>query len=238
VPTATKVELINQLSRTGLHKIEVTSFVSPKAVPALADANEVLAGIERVPGVIYVALGPEHPRVQNAAATAKKADEVNASSPLPRPTIAPTSTARYAQSLARAADDGEGWRTGAGHEDHHEPVDHLRLPLRGPRCTRTSCSTSSERFRDAGFDGISLADTTGHGQPAARCRAHAQGARANSRRPDDTYYTLHFHNTRGMGLANVVAGIERACAPSTARSRAAADARSPRRTATSAPRTW
>ena len=46
VPTATKVELINQLARTGLHKIEVTSFVSPKAVPALADANEVLAGIE------------------------------------------------------------------------------------------------------------------------------------------------------------------------------------------------
>jgi hydroxymethylglutaryl-CoA lyase len=54
VPTATKIELINLLSRTGLAKIEVTSFVSPKAVPALADANEVLAGIDRVPGVAYV----------------------------------------------------------------------------------------------------------------------------------------------------------------------------------------
>src|SRR5690242_10206041 len=58
VPTATKVELINQLSRTGLHRIEVTSFVSPRAVPALADANDVLAGIDRVPGVVYVALVP------------------------------------------------------------------------------------------------------------------------------------------------------------------------------------
>ena len=45
VPTSTKVELINQLARTGLHKVEVTSFVSSKAVPALADADEVLAAI-------------------------------------------------------------------------------------------------------------------------------------------------------------------------------------------------
>src|SRR5512140_3762171 len=78
VPTATKVEVINQLSRTGLHKIEVTSFVSPKAVPALADATEVLAAIDRVPGVIYVALVPNVRGVQNAAAAAAKPDELNA----------------------------------------------------------------------------------------------------------------------------------------------------------------
>src|SRR6476660_6330473 len=77
VPTATKVELINQLSRTGLHKIEVTSFVSPKAVPMLADANDVLGGIERVPGVVYVALVPNIRGAQNAAAVAKKPDELN-----------------------------------------------------------------------------------------------------------------------------------------------------------------
>src|SRR6202165_5154562 len=77
VPTGTKVEVINQLSRTGLHKIEVTSFVSPKAVPALADANEVFAGIDRVPGVIYVALVPNVRGVQNAAAASRKPDEVN-----------------------------------------------------------------------------------------------------------------------------------------------------------------
>src|SRR6185436_1683754 len=77
VATATKIEIINQLARTGLHKIEVTSFVSPKAVPALADANEVLAGIERVPGVLYVALVPNIRGVQNAAGAARKPDEVN-----------------------------------------------------------------------------------------------------------------------------------------------------------------
>ena len=70
IPTADKIALIDRLSDTGLHKIEVTSFVSPKAVPALADANEVLAGIRRAPGVVYVALVPNLRGVQNAAATA------------------------------------------------------------------------------------------------------------------------------------------------------------------------
>ena len=78
VPTATKIEVINQLARTGLHKIEVTSFVSPKAVPALADANDVLAGIDHVPGVVYVALVPNLRGVHNAAAAPRKPDEVNA----------------------------------------------------------------------------------------------------------------------------------------------------------------
>src|SRR2546430_17098667 len=75
VPTATKIEVINQLSRTGLHKIEVTSFVSPKAVPALADANDVLAGIDRVPGAIYLAPGPHVRRGQNAGAAPKRPHE-------------------------------------------------------------------------------------------------------------------------------------------------------------------
>ncbi len=77
IPTPTKVELIDHLSRTGLHRIEVASFVSPKAVPAMADGNDVLARIERVPGVIYVALVPNIRGVQNAAAAPRKPDEVN-----------------------------------------------------------------------------------------------------------------------------------------------------------------
>src|SRR5215211_2414476 len=77
VPTATKIEVVNQLSRTGLHKVEVTSFVSPKAIPAMADAAQVLAGIERVPGVVYVALVPNLRGVRNAADAPKRPDEVN-----------------------------------------------------------------------------------------------------------------------------------------------------------------
>ena len=94
-PRRPKVELINQLARTGLHKIEVTSFVSPKAVPALADANDVLAGIDRVPGVIYVALVPNVRGVQQRRRRAEEARRAErASSPHRRPTTAPTSTAR------------------------------------------------------------------------------------------------------------------------------------------------
>src|ERR1700759_4771490 len=58
IPTAAKISLINQLSRMGLAKIEVTSFVSPQAIPALADAETVMRGIDRLPGVCYSALVP------------------------------------------------------------------------------------------------------------------------------------------------------------------------------------
>src|SRR5262245_4484424 len=58
IPTEQKVALVDALSRTGLAKIEVTSFVSPKAIPALADATAVMAAIERLPGVEYTALVP------------------------------------------------------------------------------------------------------------------------------------------------------------------------------------
>src|SRR5258708_1913667 len=58
VPTEKKIELINALSRTGLAKIEATSFTSPKAIPSLADAEQVMRGIARVPGVEYSVLVP------------------------------------------------------------------------------------------------------------------------------------------------------------------------------------
>src|SRR5690606_36821415 len=58
VPTDHKVALIDALSRTGLAKIEVTSFTSPKAIPNLADAEAVMSRIQRVPGVVYAALVP------------------------------------------------------------------------------------------------------------------------------------------------------------------------------------
>lgn len=205
IPTATKVEVVNQLSRTGLHKIEVTSFVSPKAVPALADAAQVLAGIERVPGVVYVALVPNVRGVQDAAATARKPDEVNgvvsASETHNRANINRTHEQSLAElpAMVRLAHDAGLKITmslsttfGCPFEGHvHEDV-VLRFV---------------ERFRELGFDGISLADTTGMANPRQVRELVARVLKAFPA-PDDTYYTLHFHNTRGMGLANVVAGIE------------------------------
>jgi len=205
VPTATKVELVNQLARTGLHKIEATSFVSPKAVPALADANEVLAGIDRVPGVIYVALVPNLRGVHNAASTGKKPDEVNgvvsASETHNRANINRT----HEQSLAELPG-----MVRAAHEASMKITMSLSTTFGCPFEGHVSEDVVLEfvgRFRELGFDGISLADTTGMANPR-QVRDLTRKVLERFPPPDETYYTLHFHNTRGMGLANVVAGIE------------------------------
>jgi hydroxymethylglutaryl-CoA lyase len=205
VPTATKVEIINQLARTGLHKIEVTSFVSPKAVPALADANEVLSGIDRVPGVVYVALVPNVRGVQNAAATAAKPDELNA--------VVSASETHNRANINRT---------------HPQSMEELPTMVKvahaaGMKITMSLSTTFGcpfeghvhedvvldfvGRFRSLGFDGISLADTTGMANPR-QVRELVVKVLGKFPPPDETYYTLHFHNTRGMGLANVVAGID------------------------------
>ena len=75
VPTADKIRLIDALSQAGFTRIEVSSFVSPKAVPALADAAEVFSGITRRPGTIYVALVPNPKGAERALAA--RADEVD-----------------------------------------------------------------------------------------------------------------------------------------------------------------
>jgi hydroxymethylglutaryl-CoA lyase len=205
VPTATKIEVINQLARTGLHRIEVTSFVSPKAVPALADANDVLAGIDRVPGVIYIALVPNVRGVQNAVASAKRPDELNAvisaSETHNRANINRTHEQSLAEvpTMVRAAHE-------AGMKITMSLSTTFGCPFEG-HVHEDVVLDFVARFRDAGLDGISLADTTGMANPR-QVRDLARKVLSRFPPPNDTYYTLHFHNTRGMGLANVVAGIE------------------------------
>jgi len=205
VPTATKVGVIDQLSRTGLHKIEVTSFVSPKVVPALADANDVLAGIERVPGVVYVALVPNVRGAQNAAAAKRKPDEVNAvisaSETHNRANIKRTHAESLAElpTIVRIAHE-------AGMKATISLSTTFGCPFEGHVREETVLEMVG-RFREVGVDGISLADTTGMANPR---QVGELTAKVLAKFPalDETYYTLHFHNTRGMGLANVVAGIE------------------------------
>ena len=204
VPTPTKVELIDHLSRTGLHKIEVTSFVSPKLVPALADANEVLSGIERVPGVLYVALVPNVRGTQNAAATPKKPDEVNAVVSASETHNRANINRTHEQSLTELPT-----MVKVAHEAGMKITMSLSTTFGCPfegRVAEDAVLGFVEKFRTLGFDGISLADTTGMANP----RQVEELARQVLERfppPNDTYYTLHFHNTRGMGLANVLAGI-------------------------------
>ena len=205
VPTATKIEVVNQLSRTGLHKIEVTSFVSAKAVPALADANEVLAGIERVPGVVYVALVPNVRGAQNAAAARARPDEVNA--------VVSASETHNRANINRTHDESLAelpTMVKVAHEAGLKITMSLSTTFGCPfegRVLEETVLEFVERFRALGFDGISLADTTGMANPR-QVRDLVGRVLQRFPAPDETYYTLHFHNTRGMGLANVVAGIE------------------------------
>jgi hydroxymethylglutaryl-CoA lyase len=205
IPTGTKIELINQLSRTGLAKIEVTSFVSAKAVPALADANEVLAGIERVPGVVYVALVPNIRGVQNAAAARRRPDEVNAVVSASETHNRANINRTHAQSLAELPT-----MVKVAHEAGMRITMSLSTTFGCPfegRVNEDAVLRFVEAFRKAGFDGISLADTTGMANPF-QVRLLTQKVLHRFPPPDDIYYTLHFHNTRGMGLANVLEGIE------------------------------
>jgi hydroxymethylglutaryl-CoA lyase len=205
VPTATKVEVINQLARTGLHRIEATSFVSPKAVPMLADANEVLAGIDRVPGVIYVALVPNLRGVHNAAAAPRRPDELNAVVSASETHNRANINRTHEQSLAEL-----GPMVRAAHEAGMKITISLSTTFGCPFEGHVHEDVVFDfvgRFVREGFDGISLADTTGMANPR-QVRDLVRRVLDRFAPPNDTFYTLHFHNTRGMGLANVVAGIE------------------------------
>jgi hydroxymethylglutaryl-CoA lyase len=205
VPTATKVEVVNQLARTGLHKIEVTSFVSPKAVPALADANDVLSGIDRVPGVVYVALVPNLRGVRNAADTPKKPDEVNAVVSASETHNRANINRTHEQSLAELPEMVKGAHA-AGMKITMSLSTTFGCPFEG-HVHEDVVMDFVERFVALGFDGISLADTTGMANPK-QVRDLTRKVLRSFPPPNETFYTLHFHNTRGMGLANVVAGIE------------------------------
>jgi hydroxymethylglutaryl-CoA lyase len=204
VPTADKIALVDALSATGLAKIEVTSFVSPKLVPALADANEVLAGIRRAPGVTYVALVPNIRGAQNAAAAPARPDEVNG--------VMSASLTHNRANINRTHDETLGelpTMVRVAHEAGMRLTMSLSTTFGCPfegRVSEDAVLRFVEAFLAAGVDGISLADTTGMANPR---QVEALTRKVLERFPpkDETFYTLHFHNTRGMGLANVVAGI-------------------------------
>jgi hydroxymethylglutaryl-CoA lyase len=200
VPTERKIELINALSRTGLAKIEATSFVSPKAIPMLADAEAVMAGIERRPDTRIVALIANARGVERAIAA--RVDEVV--------TVVSVSESHNRANVRRSTD--------ASIEGFREVVEQLKgtgIGITSALATTFGCPFEGfqplERVLDfiarhvaLGITSITLADTTGMGNP----RQVNEIAAAARRAFPEVDFALHFHNTRGMGLANVLAGLE------------------------------
>ncbi len=200
VETADKIALIDALSETGVAKIEATAFVSPKAVPALRDAAQVMAGIRRAPGVIYSALVPN---LRGAlAALEAGADELNlvfsASDSHNLANVRMTST----ESL-RAFEGIFGLARAHGKPVAVTIATSFGCPFEGPVEARRVLDFY-RRCLAMGASGMALADTTGMGNPAQVERL-VDAALALS---PATPLGLHFHNTRGVGLANALAAYK------------------------------
>ncbi len=200
VPTEDKIALVNALSATGLSKIEVSSFTSPTAIPALRDAETVLREIERHPGVVYSALVPNLRGAERAIDA--RTDEFNL-------VMSASETHNLANlRMTRAQSFAALSQVNALAQAQGVPVNvslscSFGCPMEGdvPQATVLDWV---QRFVDLGVQGITLCDTTGMAWPSQV----AELTRAFRARWPQTELTLHFHNTRGMGLANVLAGID------------------------------
>jgi hydroxymethylglutaryl-CoA lyase len=207
IPTDEKVRLIDCLSRTGLRRLEVTSLVRPDVIPQLADAEQVLRSIERVDGVSYTVLIPNERGLERALAIGEEAgmrlfDEVNlflsASETHNRKNVNRSieeSLSGLERVIARARREGlrcEGVIAvsfGCPYEGE-VPVERV-LGI-------------AERLAAAGCEEVGFGDTTGMANPLqVREFFELAGARLTG-----IELTAHFHNTRGQGLANVLAALE------------------------------
>ncbi|SMF41552.1 hydroxymethylglutaryl-CoA lyase [Pseudogulbenkiania subflava] len=201
VETADKIALIDQLSHAGFSRIEAGSFVSPKAIPALRDGEQVFAGIRRRTGVIYVALVPNRKGAERALAA--KADELNlvmsASQTHNRANMrmsCEASLAAFGDIVALARDVGGVTLNGT-------VATAFGCPFEG-RIEEDRVMRLIDQYLDLGLDGITLADTTGMANPRQVDRMIMRALH----RLTPASLTLHFHNTRGLGLANVLAAYE------------------------------
>lgn len=200
VETADKIALIDQLSLAGFSRIEAGSFVSPKAIPALRDGAEVFAGLQRRPGVIYVALVPNLKGAQRAVAA--RADELNL-------------VLSASQSHNRANMRMSREQSLAGFAEIVALAQDYPVRLNGTVATTFGCPFEGridedvvlrliDDYQALGLQGVTLADTTGMANPR---QVHRLVRRVLERLPAAAL-TLHFHDTRGLGLCNVLAAYE------------------------------
>ncbi|MBP2300589.1 hydroxymethylglutaryl-CoA lyase [Azospirillum picis] len=200
VPTAVKVELVNRLSDAGLTVVEAASFVSPKWVPQMGDSAEVLAGIARKPGVRYAALTPNLKGLEGALAA--KADEVAvfgaASESFSRKNI----NCSIAESLDRFAPVMEQAKA-AGVPVRGYVSCVLGCPYEGEIAPQAVADVA-ERLYAMGCYEISLGDTIGTGTPT---KAQLMIAAVAERVPVDKI-AVHFHDTYGQALANILAALQ------------------------------
>lgn len=196
MPTARKIALINALSRTGVAEIEAGSFVSPTAIPQLADADEVFRSIDRIPGVTYSALVPNARGFERAraAAVTKIALFTAASETFTRHNIKATvheSLMRFGPIVRAAERDGMLVRA------YISTI--VFCPYEG-RITPTRVLDVMTQLLDLGVDELSLGETVGKAAPSdLRMLLDTVIPHIGSAR-----LSLHCHDTYGMGIANIL----------------------------------
>jgi hydroxymethylglutaryl-CoA lyase len=202
IPTGDKVRLIDMLSRTGVERLEVTSFVRPDVIPQLADAAEVLERIERPRGVALSVLIPNERGLERALAMRDRFDEVNL--------FLSASETHNRENVNRSIEESLSGlqRTIATARD-------ADLRCEGVISVSFGCPYEgevppervfgiAERLIEAGCEEVAFGDTTGMANPR-QVRDFFAAARE---RLAGIELTAHFHNTRGQGLANALAALE------------------------------
>lgn len=195
-----KAALIDAMGKAGFRVIEVGSFVSPKAVPQMANTDEVFARIHKIPGVEYRALIANLRGVDRAIACGCKKVKLNVSAStahnLANLNCTPEqSVNRFAACVARAKEAGIGI-SGSISMVFGSPWDK-EIPI-------SSVEKIVEAYLSVGVSEISLSDASGMAYPVQVkeiCR-HMKKAYP------EVKWWLHFHNTRGLGIANIMAGME------------------------------
>jgi hydroxymethylglutaryl-CoA lyase len=202
IPTADKIRLVEMLARTGLRRLEVTSFVRADVIPQLADGPEVLRSASIPDDVSVTVLIPNEKGLENALALREHFDEVNlflsASESHNRANVnrsVEESLSGLERVVARAREEGlrcEGVISvsfGCPYEGEVPPERVFGI---------------AERLAAAGCSEVAFGDTTGMANPA-QVRSFFEAARD---RLSGVELTAHFHNTRGQGLANVLAALD------------------------------
>ena len=199
IPTAQKIEVANRLFASGIRHMQVTSFVSPRAIPQLADAEEVMAGIDRPEGAVINGLVPNLRGAERAIRAG--VDEIH--------TVVSASETHNRKNLNRSIDRSL--------EDMAEIFALGRaegVPVEGGMATAFGCpfegdvppeqvARIAKVYQDLGATAVGLGDTTGMATP----RTVRAAIRAIRDTAPGLKIGLHFHNTRGVGLACVMAGL-------------------------------
>jgi hydroxymethylglutaryl-CoA lyase len=200
IPTDKKIEIVNALSETGLKNIQVTAFVHPKAIPQLADADEVLSKIERFPGISYRVLAPNLKGVQRAIPL--KPDKIN---------LMMSVTESHSLSNANRS-------IGESFKDFKRIVPEIQnagISVIGGMACALGCPFEGrvpvqqlegivDQYIAIGVKNIGIADTMGVANPQL---VYDVVSHLKKKYPE-IHWNMHFHNNRDLALANTLAAIE------------------------------